>query len=173
MREFRFNNDHSATDIADIVDLLLQPRLWIATEKDYPNHGSWLDKTEDLLISGKKRAMAAYMGGDAVGAVIYQRDPNRPVSLEVRNISVSADARGRYVGGFLLRNAEIEAAQNDFPGIEEIVVDTKVSNVEMISFLESQGYRITEVADLYGMDAGLDAVMTKSITVNSRPGQSD
>lgn len=111
MKEFRFNNDYTSAEVADIVDVLRRPRLWIPTEKDYPNHGSWLDETEDLIISGKKRAMAAYMGNDAVGTVIYQRDPNQPQSLEIRNISVSADARGRYVGGFLLRNAEIEAAQ--------------------------------------------------------------
>ena len=163
MKEFRFNNDHTSAEVADIVDVLRQPRLWIPTEKDYPNHGSWLDKTEDLIISGKKRAMAAYMGKDAVGTVIYQRDPNQSHSLEIRNISVSADARGRYVGGFLLRNAEIEAAQNDFPGIEEYVVDTKASNEEMITFLESHGYSIKDITDLYGLGAGLDVVMSKPV----------
>lgn len=163
MKEFRFNNDHSLAEVADIVDVLRQPRLWIPTERDYPNHGAWLDKTEDLIISGKKRAMTAYMGTDAVGAVIYQRDPMEPISLEIRNISVSDDARGRYVGAFLLRNAEIEAVQNDFVGIEQYVVDTKVNNVEMIAFLESQGYSIREITDLYGLGAGLDVVMSKPV----------
>ena len=163
MKEFRFNNDHNSAEVADIVDVLRQPRLWIPTEKDYPNHGAWLDKTEDLIISGKKRAMAAYMGKDAVGTVIYQRDPKEPTLLEIRNISVSDDARGRYVGSFLLRNAEIEAAQNDFPGIEQYVVDTKTSNVEMIAFLESQGYSVQDITDLYGIGAGLDAVMSKPV----------
>jgi ribosomal protein S18 acetylase RimI-like enzyme len=163
MKEFRFNNDHTSAEVADIVDVLRQPRLWIPTEKDYPDHGSWLDKTEDLIISGKKRAMAAYMGQDAVGTVIYQRDPKETTSLEIRNISVSDDARGRYVGSFLLRNAEIEAALNDFPGIVRYVVDTKASNVEMIAFLESQGYSIQDITDLYSLDAGLDVVMSKPI----------
>jgi ribosomal protein S18 acetylase RimI-like enzyme len=163
MKEFRFNNDHTSAGVADIVDVLRQPRLWIPTEQDYPNHKNWLEKTEDLIISGKKRAMAAYMGHEAVGTVIYQRDPKNAQSLEIRNISVSDDTRGRHVGSFLLRNAEIEAARNDFPGIEEYIVDTKITNLDMIAFLESEGYSIKGIADLYGLGAGLDAVMSKPV----------
>ena len=163
MKEFRFNNDHTSAEVADIVGVLRQPRLWIPTKQDYPNHQNWLDKTEGSIISGKKRAMAAYMGRDAVGTVIYQRDPNNMQTLEIRNISVSDGARGRIVGLFLLRNAEIEAVQNDFPGIKEYVLDTKVTNLNMIAFLESQGYSIKNITDLYGLDAGLDAVMSKPV----------
>jgi hypothetical protein len=61
MTEIRFNNDYSSAKVADIVDVLRQPRLWIPTEKDYPDHETWLNKTEALIVSGKKRAMAAYM----------------------------------------------------------------------------------------------------------------
>ena len=161
MTKFRFNNEHTSAGVADIVDVLRQPRLWIPTEKDYPNHGTWLDKTEALIASGKKRAMVAYMGKDAIGTVIYQRSADQPSTLEIRNISVSNDLRGRYIGSFLLRNSEIEAAQNDFPGVDEFVVDTKVSNTEMIAFLESHGYDIKEITDLYGLGTGLDVVMSK------------
>jgi len=163
MKEFRFTNEHSSTDVANIVDVLRQPRLWIPTEKDYPNYTNWLDKTEDRIVSGDKRAMAAYMGKKAVGTVIYQRDPTQPTSLEIRNISVSPDARGRYIGGFLLRNAEIEAAQNDFLGVEQYVIDTKVDNGEMIAFLQTHGYSIQAIADLYGLGTGPDAVMSKPV----------
>ncbi|MDB5159763.1 MAG: hypothetical protein JWO99_26 [Candidatus Saccharibacteria bacterium] len=163
MKEFRFTNEHSSTDVADIVDVLRQPRLWIPTAQDYPNHSAWLDKTEAQIASGTKRVMAAYMGRDAVGTVIYQRQADQPQTLEIRNISVSSDARGRYVGAFLLRNAEVEAVQNDFPDIEEFTIDTKVTNQEMVSFLEAQGYTIQDITDLYGLGAGLDAVMTKPV----------
>jgi hypothetical protein len=100
MKDIRFSNEHSSAEVADVVDMLRQPRLWIPTEKDYPDHDVWLDKTEALIASGKKRAMAAYMGRDAIGTVIYQRSPEQPTTLEIRNISVSDDARGRYVGAF-------------------------------------------------------------------------
>ena len=103
------------------------------------------------------------MGKNTVGAVIYQGIVNQPRTLELRNISVSDDARGRYVGAFLLRNTEVEATQNDFPGIEEVIVDTKSTNIEMLAFLESQGYGVKEITDLYGLGTGLDVVMSKSL----------
>ncbi len=164
MTEFRFTTEHSSAGIAGIVDALRQPRLWIPTGQDYPTHGAWLDKTEAQLAEGTKRAMAAYMGGKPIGTVIYQQSSETPGLLEVRNISISPDARGRHVGSFLLRNAEIEAARNDFPGVEQVVVDTKVSNKEMIAFLQSEGYGLEYVTDLYGQDTGLDAVLSKSLT---------
>lgn len=164
MKEFRFNNEHSSAEVADIVDVLRQPRLWIPTEKDYPNHKTWLDKTEAQIASGSKKAMAAYMGKNAIGTVIYQQLSGDPKTLEIRNISVADDARGRHVGSFLLRNAEIEAIQNDFPGIEDIIIDTKLNNSQMITFLESQGYSVKDIVDLYGLGAGLDVVMSKAVT---------
>lgn len=164
MTEFRFDNNHTSAQAADIVDVLRQPRLWIPTEKDYPTHRSWLDKTEAQIVDGPKRAMAAYMGRDAVGAVIYQRSTEQPNLLEIRNISVSTDARGRYIGAFLLRNAELEAVRNDFIGVDEIVADTKITNEEMITFLISQGYSIKDITDLYGLGTGLDVVMSKSVS---------
>jgi len=164
MKEFRFNNEHTSAEVADIIDVLRQPRLWIPTGKDYPNHKNWLDKTEAQIASGSKKAMAAYMGKDAVGTVIYQELVGDIKTLEIKNISVSDDARGRYVRSFLLRNAEVEAIQNDFPNIEEIVVDTKLSNAQMIAFLESQDYSVKEITDLYGLGAGLDVVMSKLLT---------
>ena len=107
--------------------------------------------------------MATYMGKDAVGTVFYQRDPHQPQSLEIRNISMSANARGRDDGVSLLRNTETKAAQNNFSGIEEYVVHTKASKEEMIAFLESQGYSIQDITDMYALAAGLDVVMSKPV----------
>ena len=163
MADFRFTNEHSAQDVANIVDVLRGPRLWIPTDQDYPNHSVWLDKTEAQIVDGTKRAMAAYSGKLAVGSVIYQRHPEIPTVLELRNISLAPDMRGRHFGHFLLHTAEGEAARNDFPGIEEIVVDTKVTNEGMISFLLAQGYDIKEITDLYGLGAGLDVVFSKTL----------
>lgn len=163
MTEFRFTNDHSSSGVADVVDVLRQPRLWIPTQEDYPGHAEWLDKTEALIGSGQKRAMSAHMGRDAIGAVIYQQSLDTPSTVEIRNISVLPDARGRYVGAFLLRTAEIEARRNDFKGVEQFVVDTKLPNEEMISFVQSQGYSIVDIIDLYGLGTGLDVVMSKAV----------
>jgi len=165
MKEFRFSNTHSDAQVADIVDVLRQPRLWIPTQKDYPDYTRWLEKTEADIAVGTKRAMAAYMGSEAIGSVLYQQSSTQPETLEIRNISVSPDTRGRYVGAFLLRNAEIEAVGNDFPEVRQYQVDTKATNQEMISFLESQGYGVTDVTDLYGLGTGLDVVMSKQVSL--------
>lgn len=163
MKEFRFTNEHTSSQIADITDLLRKPRLWVPTERDYPNHNDWLGKTEAQLQSNTKRAMVARMGRETIGAIVYQRDPHLNSQLEIRNISVSPDARGRYAGAFMLRNTEIEAVRNDFPGVETITIDTKEANQEMIAFLLSQDYQVADVLDLYGLGAGLDVVLTKSV----------
>ena len=107
--------------------------------------------------------MLSYMGRNPVGVVIYQKHPTLPGVLEIRNISVSPDAHGRYIGSFLLRNTEIVGLQEDFPGIDTAMVDTKVTNNGMIGFLLTHGYEIHEVTDLYGDGVGLDAVLTKTI----------
>lgn len=143
--------------------MLRGPGLWIPTGHDYPNHDRWLDETEAQIASGAKRAMSAYMGDQAIGAVIYRQNPDDPGIVDIRNFSVSPDARGRYVGSFLLRNAEIEATKIDFPGTKKIVVDTKITNTDMIEFLLSHGYSIDEITDLYRLGTGLDAVLTKFV----------
>jgi ribosomal protein S18 acetylase RimI-like enzyme len=83
--------------------------------------------------------------------------------LEIKNISVDPEAEGRYIGSFLLRNSEIEAAKVDFPDIEHVTIDTKRTNQGMVEFLLDHGYQLQEVTDLYGTGTGLDAVFTKSL----------
>lgn len=163
MKDICISNEHSCSQVAGIIDVLRQPRLYVPTDQDYPNHNEWLEKTEHQLQTGMKRAMVAYIENTAVGTVIYQRNPVNHSELEVRNISVEQAARGRFIGSFLLKNSEIEAVSNDFPGVKEIVVDTKVTNREMIRFLTDHGYDVKEVVDLYGLGAGLDVVLTKSV----------
>lgn len=162
MAEFRFTNEHSLTEVAGVIDVLRSPRLWIPTSLDYPTHTEWLEKTEAEIKEGKKRAMIAYMVS-AIGTVIYQRHKDDPLILEVKNISVAPDARGRHIASFLLRNSEIEAARHDFPDINKVIVDTKVSNTEMINFLLSQGYTVDKIVDLYGLGTGMDVILAKSI----------
>lgn len=164
MAEFRFTNDHSSSDLGHVADVLLRPRLWIPTESDYPTHGDWVQKTEAQLAADSKRAMMAYYGPVSVGTVVYQQHKTRPEAVEIKNISVSDDMRGRYVGSFLLRNAEIEAITTDFPDCTTVVGDTKITNVDMIKFVLDHGYTVEEITDLYGLGTGLDVVFSKSIT---------
>ena len=144
------------------MDVLRKPRLWIQTVKDYPSHNTWLEKVEAELQLGKKRVMLGFMGKAPVGAVVYQRHPEIHHTLEIRNISVSPDNGNRHIGSFLLRNSELEAVAHDFPGVTQVMIDTKAANEEMLLFLEKHGYALTATADLYG-SGQLDAVLVKSL----------
>lgn len=163
MVNFRFTNEHSSANLGNVAGLLTQRRLWIPTQADYPGHGEWVQKAEAQLAQDEKRAMLAYDGLKPVGIVVYQRHPTRPDTVEIKNLSVAPDARGGFVGSFLLRITEVEALKVDFPGCRTIVGDVKVTNTEMVGFLIKHGYTPEEITDLYKLGAGLDVVFSKTL----------
>lgn len=163
MAEFRFTNEHRASEAANIGGILRQPRLWIPSQRDYPDFSEWVDRTEAGVVTGNIRAMLAYTGAKPSGVIIYRKHEHDEQTVEIRNISVSPDAQGRYIGSFLLRNVEIEATQHDFPRSSQVQVDTKLANSGMIDFLADHGYGVETVTDLYGLGAGVDAVLKKVV----------
>jgi ribosomal protein S18 acetylase RimI-like enzyme len=163
MTEFRITNEHRPNEVGNVIDVLRRPRLWIPTGEDYPDHETWLQKTEAQIGDNRKRALLAYHNAEPVGTVVYQRHEDHPDVLEVRNISIAPESQGRYLGSFLLRNTEIEGGSNDFPGVTKIMVDTKITNTDMIAFLLGHGYAVEGIVDLYGLGTGLDAVLTKPL----------
>lgn len=154
--DFAFTNEGNRFD--EVVDYLRGPRLWIP-RIDYPDFDRWAEKVHRQLKSEEKRALWALSHDDVVGVVIYQRHKTMGAALEIKNITVRPDMRGRFIASFLFRNAEIEGSR-DY-GVQEVLVDAKVSNVAIRSFLLGQGYRRRGVADLYRLGAGLDAVYGK------------
>lgn len=160
MAEFSFTNEYSASQREGALDVIRRPRLWIP-ETDYPDYFEWTEKVEGQLLMGEKRSMVASCGLSSIGAIIYQRHTDIPNTIELKNISVQPDQRGRYVGSFLLRNVEIEASNNDYPECDRIVVDTKANNNDMIGFLVNHGYSFIGLDDLYGHQTGEDAVFSK------------
>ena len=162
MIEVQFSNDHSARQRGDVMTVLRQPRLWIPTATDYPRHNEWLDKTESEIANGNKRAMLGCSDNNPVGAIIYRRHETQDNVVEIRNISINHSVRGRLFGAFMLRQEEIDAMRNDFVGVDTFSVDTKITNTDMIGFLESEGYTMTDIADLYQDGTGEDVILTKS-----------
>jgi len=158
--EFTFTSDVAASRADEIVDYLRGPRLWVPSI-DYPDFERWATKVHQQLKSECKRALVALSYGGVVGAVIYQRHEVEADALEIRNITVRPDVRGRYVARFLLRNAEIEGA-HDF-GARVVFCDAKVKNVAIRSHLLQSGYRVRRVEDLYGLGAGEDVVYAKRL----------
>ncbi len=164
MIDFRLTDTMNPKNAAQVVDHLRQPRLWIPTEKDYPMHAAWVEKTEAELVSGSRHALLAKFGRAVAGAIVFRPEPDEPTTVDIRNISINPDFRGRHVAAFTLRNAEFVAREH-YPETSQYTVDTKLTNHEMLAFLESQGYTPVEIVDLYSSGTP-DVVLSKNYTTS-------
>lgn len=159
--DFRFTSDGSAQRADEVVSYLRGPRLWIP-RPDYPDIDEWLEKVHRQLKLETKRALVALHRGDVVGAVLFQKHLAAEETLEIKNITVRPDMRGRHIASFLLRNAEIEGCK-DFRA-RRIWVDAKERNTGIRAFLFQNGYLPSAPVDLYGHGAGADIVYSKAFT---------
>ncbi len=159
--DIRFTNILPASRLDEIVAYLQGPRLWMP-RGHYPDYDDWLHRVHGELCSERKRAIVAIDGGEIVGAVIYQRHKQDPGALELKNLTVRPDARGRYIASFLARNLEIEGLR-DFPGVRRILCDAKRENVPIRWFFLRHRYVIAGSLDLYGLGAGEDLVFEKPL----------
>ncbi len=147
---------------AQVIDVLRAPRMFIPTEQDYgASHEPWLAKTEHGLITGERHALLAQDGQYMAGAEVFRLDSDDPSIVDARNISVNPDYRGRFFGAFLVRNVE-HLAILMYPEVTTMRVDTKLTNEDMLSFLERQGYVQQALADLYG-SGKMDVILYKTV----------
>lgn len=158
--EFQFTTEQTLSRTDEVVDYLRGPRLWVP-RVDYPDFDTWLVKVHRQLKSESKRAILALRQGQLVGVVLYQPHTELRDVLEIKNISILPDARGRYVASFLLRNAEIEG-QKDF-GSSMAVVDAKARNSVLRAFLARGGYHPLCQRDLYALGAGEDILYSRCL----------
>lgn len=158
--DFRFTTEQSTTRADEIIDYIRGPRLWVP-RLDYPDFDRWLEKVHEELKTETKRALLALSANQVIGAIIYQRHRQLPEVVEIKNLTVRPDMRGRCVASFLIRNAEVEGCR-DFTA-HRVVVDTKARNLAMRSFLFHCGYTPQQIIDLYGLGAGQDVVYEKMV----------
>jgi ribosomal protein S18 acetylase RimI-like enzyme len=123
-------------------------------------------RTHAQLKYEAKRAVLAMARNGVVGVIIYQPHQKLPGVLEIKNISVRPDVRGRHIASVLLRNAEFEAVQ-DY-GVREALVDAKVKNLGIRKYLLTNGYRPLWAKDLYRLGAGEDVLFRKSLSILRR-----
>ncbi len=159
--DLRFTTGESVQRADEITDYLRGPRLWVSGT-DYPDYEDWLARAHVQLKSESKRAVVA---GRVAGAVLYRAHRSLPGVLEVKNISVRPELRGRHLAAFMLRNAEVEG-RADF-GARSVVVDAKAGNRGVRSLLLRAGYRPFSITDLYGLGSGGDVVYSKALATAS------
>jgi ribosomal protein S18 acetylase RimI-like enzyme len=163
--DFRFTNNYPVSQLEEIVEYLVGPRLWIPNT-DYPDFLDWASRTYEEFRKESKRALLALSGNEIVGLMIYQPHRRNLDALEIKNLTVRPDKRGRYIASFLLRNAEIDGAK-EFKK-NRIIYDAKANNFAIRKFLLTNHYRILGRADLYGIGAGEDLIYEKKlVTIHS------
>ncbi len=158
--QYLFTNEYPLSKLDEIVAYLLGPRLWIP-RTDYPDFGDWSQKAHEDLKKERKRALVALSGANIVGAAIYQRHKTDHDALEIKNLTVRPDERGRYIASFLMRNAEIEG-RRDFK-VRRVLCDAKRTNAGIRWFLLKHRYVIAGAADLYRLGSGDDIVYQKDL----------
>lgn len=157
---YAFTTEETVRRAEEIVSYLLGPRLWMP-RSDYPDIEDWAHRTFYQLRNESKRAVVALLRGSVIGVVVYQRHRDDPWTLEIKNVTVRPDQRGRRIASFLLRNAEAEGAA-DFV-TSRSVTDAKASNLAVRAFLLREGYLPSRMCDLYGLGAGPDVVYEKAL----------
>ena len=158
--EFRFTNEFPLARLDEMISFMAGPRLWVP-RSDYPDFLSWADKTYREIRRETKRAMIALMGRELVGLTVYQAHRKMPDALEIKNLTVRPDARGRHIASFLMRNTELEGAREY--GASSVVCDAKSDNLPVRYFLTRCGYRAVGRQDLYHLGSGDDTVFTKPV----------
>jgi ribosomal protein S18 acetylase RimI-like enzyme len=158
--DFRFTTEYPLSRLDEIVSYLLGPRLWIP-RTDYPDFEDWVQKAYQEIRGETKRAVIALSQNQIVGAVIYQRHKQFPETLELKNLTVRPDQRGRYIASFLVRNAEVEGTK-EF-GATSVLCDAKANNFGIRMFLMQHRYRIISETDLYHLNAGGDIIYRKDL----------
>lgn len=160
MDDVLFTTEVSISRTDEIIAYMLGPRLWIP-QLDYPDFDRWAAKAHEQLKGEQKRAIVAIVRQQIVGVAIYQQHLTDPNALEIKNLTVRPDQRGRHIASFLLRNAELEGAQ-DFKA-SHVLVDAKVGNLAIRSFLHGHHYSAQAIVDLYRLNAGQDVVYRKPL----------
>jgi ribosomal protein S18 acetylase RimI-like enzyme len=163
--EFRFTNDYPVTKLDEIVSFMLGPRLWIP-KGDYPDFLDWADRTYKELKKESKRVMLALHYQNVIGAAVYQKHKKISDALEIKNLTVRPDMRGRYIASFLLRNAEVEGGK-EFHS-QYVLCDAKSRNMAVRYFLFKNRYRALRDDDLYKLGSGEDTIYRKNLIFGLR-----
>ena len=158
--DFRFTTEYPLSRLDEIVSYLLGPRLWIP-RTDYPDFEDWAQRAYREIKKETKRIILALLQNQIVGIIIYQRHKQFPEALELKNLTVRPDQRGRYIASFLIRSAEVEGIR-EF-GVASVLCDAKASNFEVRMFLAQHKYRIITKTNLYHLNAGSDIVYCKDL----------
>lgn len=128
---FTFGNVGSRTELRQTIDFLAKQGL------GYRNYDSWVQKTESEIDLGIKTAIIALSEGKIVGDLIYHHHKILPGVIELKNLRIHPEIRGRYFAPFMLRQVECEN-----PNCDLIMGDARSDQREIARLMLGSGYYV-------------------------------
>lgn len=103
-----------------------------------------MERSRPEILMGYKRAIIVLSEGIPIADLIFQPHKQLPQIIELKNLRVAREARGRGLARFMLKQPEIE-----LPGRDGIIGDLHTDQLEVRQTLDSLGYRRIAVVSLY------------------------
>ena len=158
--DFTFRTAASLKDYRAVIDFLSKQDL------GYPGYQDWVQRAEAELLTGYKNVILGINGNRVVSDVMFQ--PHKQLGgrvIEVKNIRVDEQLRGRYFAGFMMRQLQTEVSEES----DCILVDARSSPTDVISMLKSLGYVEVTRTPLYDTNEQ-DVVMTRVFDKRNKSG---
>ena len=168
MIDLRISDDPTPRNLDMAFDLL---RGGEGANKDYPGHDGWVEVTiENMRLGLGKVALIASYNGVPMALVIYQRHPDMPNMVEVKNMTLTPQLiRSNLPGlpGLLLQTLD-KSVTDTYPETQTLVADTKASNARVIRLAEQNGWEVAATTMLvgsgkFGHNGKPDVVLTKDV----------
>lgn len=162
--DIRFTSQFPTSQINEIVDLVIKPRLWVPNPQIiYPDIYDWAQKVYVELFRQEKFCIVAVSGiYQIAGLIIFQQHKKYQDALEIKHLNVLPQMQNRYIASFLLRNAEVEGKKL-FPHLTKCLCDAKAENRIVFNFLLKHHYLPKAKLDLYDLKSGEDIIYEKMI----------
>lgn len=159
--DFTFRTLERTRDLKQLIDFLLEQDL------RYPHYDDWVQRAECEIDAGYKVAITAYSGDHIVGDLIFQRHKQIPRLRELKNVRIHPEVRRRDFAHFMLRQAEVERAEE----YDAIICDVRSDQRDVINLLRFSGYKELGTSHLYDAH-NLDITMVKTFDKRSEEGLS-
>jgi len=157
--DIHFHTLDDERDVSKLIDFIHHQDL------HYPNYQDWVQRTESELHSGYKHAIVASSQDKVVGDIIWQQHKQISKVRELKNLRVDQRLRGRYIGAFLLRQAECEKPEQ----YDCILGDVNTNQKSMIALLLQLSYTPLGTTQLYNSN-NQDTIMIKTLNTKTQSG---
>lgn len=123
-------------DISSTADISLVKDFMIEQSLGYPNYEAWVERASHEMDAGYKQAVMAFYNGKMVGDIVFQPHKEIDKILEIKNIRVHEEVRGRNVANFMLKQIEFNF-KNKY---DAFIVDAPKEKQDIKGLLLSTGY---------------------------------